>query len=207
MLDHHAFVCRVPTVSLDVVKAARSSFPLELETEYVLIDAFGINDVRTLTEKAFIRPINGKTLLLVVGVKMVTVEAQQALLKILEEPPASTSFLFVIPQTLHLLPTTLSRFLNHPFTEDVATVETFVEYSEFKKMSPADRMVLVAEKMTKKDTLWVEAIKCGLQHELRQSGSIKNTNNVATLYFVAEHLQTRGAGNKMLLEELAFSLV
>lgn len=206
MLTHHAFICYVPTVSLETTKAVRNSFLAELETEYILIDAFGINDVRTLTEKAFVKPKVGETLLLVVGLKSITVEAQQALLKILEEPPSSTAFLFVVPESLHLLPTTLSRFLKHPFTEDTKDLAQADKYTEFKKMTPAERIALITTKMTAKDTVWVEAIKFGLQSELKESGKVRMLNNVTTLYFIAEHLQTRGAGNKMLLEELAFSL-
>lgn len=206
MLTHHAFICRVPTLSLDVVKEVRNSFLPGLETDYISIDAFGIDDVRTLTEKAFVKPREGKTLLLVVSLKSITVEAQQALLKILEEPPSSTAFLFVVPESLHLLPTTLSRFLKHSFTSGVQGSAQFAEYEEFKKLSPSERIVLIGTKTTAKDNSWIEAIKLGLQQELTQSFKVQTMKQVATLYFVAEHLQTRGAGNKMLLEELAFSL-
>lgn len=206
MLTHHAYICSVPTLSLEVAKAVRSSFPPELETEYVSIDAFGIDDVRTLTEKAFIKPRDGEILFLVVSLKSITIEAQQALLKILEEPPRSTAFLFVVPQTLHLLPTTRSRFLNHPFSETLLVKDSFEEFKGFKNMTPAQRIVLIADKMASKDSAWVESIKFGLQAELGQSLQVKDCANISTLYFVAEHLQTRGAGNKMLLEELAFSL-
>lgn len=207
MLTHHAYICRVPTLNLTVAQEVRNFFSIDLETQYIMIDAFGINDVRTLTEKAFVKPQEGDTLLLVVALKSITVEAQQALLKILEEPPSTTAFLFVVPESLHLLPTTLSRFLEHPYSSLGESDTTHSAYQEFKKMSPAQRVTLIAEKTTAKDSAWIEAIKFGLQHELSTSTKVSSVNNIATLYFVAEHLQTRGAGNKMLLEELAFSLV
>ncbi len=206
MLEHHAYLCRTSAVDIAILKAIRASFAVEAETQFIHIDAFGIDDVRALTQKAFIKPGQGDTLLLVVGLKSITIESQQALLKILEEPPSSTVFLFVVPETLTLLPTTLSRFQEYQGAGAGEQGVTFLDYADFKKLSPAQRTILIAEKMTAKDALWVEAIKVGLQHDLKQQDNLQNKANLATLYFIAEHLQTRGAGNKMLLEELAFSL-
>ncbi len=205
MLTHHAFICRTPVFTDTHIRDIRASFPLSAETEYVTLEAFGIDDVRTLTEKAFVRPKEGKQLLLVVGLKTITVESQQALLKILEEPPSSTTFLFIVPKTLFLLPTLLSRFHEYEYPTEVVEKPN-QSFLNFKSLSPADRIVLITEKMAAKDTNWVEEIKIGLQSLLQEPKSGAKLQNVATLYFVAEHLQTRGAANKMLLEELALSL-
>ncbi len=205
MLDHHSFICRTSVVTDDRIKEVRATFPSTAETEYVTIEAFGIDDVRTLTEKAFVRPKIGSQLVLVVSLKSITVESQQALLKILEEPPASTIFLFIVPQTLYLLPTLLSRFHVHEsgIKEEEKPNQSFLD---FKSLSPADRIVLIGEKMEVKDTQWVEEVKFGLQSLLQEPKNVTKLKNVDTLYYVAEHLQTRGAGNKMLLEELALTL-
>lgn len=205
MLEHHAFICRTSVLTDEHIKEVRTSFPSSAETEYITIESFGIDDVRTLTEKAFVRPKIGEKLLLVVGLKSITVESQQALLKILEEPPVSTVFLFIVPKTLYLLPTLLSRF--HVHAHDIEEVAKANEsFKNFKSLSPADRVVLIGEKMTAKDTPWVEEIKFGIQSLLQEPKNVAKLKNVSTLYFVAEHLQTRGAANKMLLEELALSL-
>ena len=209
MFEHHSYICRVPAVTKQALTEVRNVFVGEstVETQYIYIEAFGIDDVRALIQTSFVKPTAGEVLLLVVGLKSITVESQQALLKILEEPPSTTVFLFVVPDTLTLLPTTLSRFQVFQGSTTLGVSGVHTDYEEFKKLSPAQRTVLIADKMTIKDTLWVEAIKIGLQHDLKQSGTVTTRQNLSTLYYVAENLQTRGAGNKMLLEELAFSLV
>ena len=206
MLDHHSFICRTSLLESEHIKKIRASFPSLAETEFITIEAFGIDDVRTLTEKAFVRPRVGEKLLLVVSLKSITVESQQALLKLLEEPPATTIFLFVVPKTLYVLPTLLSRFHVHESGVEELK-DSYESFLNFKSLSPADRVVLISEKMVDKDTAWVEEIKFGLQNLLQEPKNVSKLKNIATLYFVAEHLQTRGAANKMLLEELALSLV
>lgn len=72
--------------------------------------SFGIAQVRKIQEVLYLKPAKGKTKIVVIEkADTATNEAQNALLKILEEPPPST-FIFLIAKTLdRFLPTVLSR--------------------------------------------------------------------------------------------------
>lgn len=67
----------------------------------------GIDDIRKIQESAPYRPLHGRyTLYLIDEVHMLTKEAFNALLKILEEPPAHVVFLFATTEA-HKLPATI----------------------------------------------------------------------------------------------------
>src|SRR3989344_7961784 len=53
--------------------------------------AMGIEDVRNIQKKILLKPFKGKTKAVIIqAYENITTEAQNALLKILEEPPANT---------------------------------------------------------------------------------------------------------------------
>jgi len=70
----------------------------------------GIEDVRTIQEKIYLKPIKGKTKAIILkAYNGLTIEAQNALLKILEEPPNNTIIILMVESSQRLLPTVLSR--------------------------------------------------------------------------------------------------
>lgn len=72
--------------------------------------AMGIEDVRSIQKKILLKPFRGKTKAVVIQVyENITTEAQNALLKILEEPPANTIIVISIQKKEFLLPTIISR--------------------------------------------------------------------------------------------------
>ena len=72
--------------------------------------AMGIEDVRDLQKKLFLRPIKSPMKISVIDAENgLTTESQNALLKILEEPPQNTIIMILTPQKEMLLPTILSR--------------------------------------------------------------------------------------------------
>lgn len=72
--------------------------------------AIGIEDVRKLQKYLYLKPLRGENKALVVNAfRGITTESQNALLKILEEPPLS-SFIFLLVENINiLLPTIISR--------------------------------------------------------------------------------------------------
>lgn len=72
--------------------------------------AIGIEDVRNLQKKIFLKPIRSKTKAIVFdSYSGLTISAQNALLKLLEEPPANTIIYIISPNKELFLPTILSR--------------------------------------------------------------------------------------------------
>lgn len=70
----------------------------------------GIEDVRTIQKKILFRPFRGRTKVVVIeAYEGITIESQNALLKILEEPPNNTIIVINVAKIDLILPTILSR--------------------------------------------------------------------------------------------------
>ncbi|MBP6923960.1 MAG: hypothetical protein KBB78_00120 [Candidatus Pacebacteria bacterium] len=200
MNSHHAvlFSSEAPLIAtID----AYSAVPV---TDQYRTAQFGIDDVRTLIINAHRRP-DGETdtRTIIVATEFVTEEAQQALLKIIEEPPRSTMFVFIIPEGYSFLPTLESRF------ERVGTVSEIVDYkafASFKDASYGERMAQIEQATKQKDHIWQNAIKKGLIQYLKESAITLPKETLSELEYVTRLLLTRGASNKFLLEHLALVL-
>lgn len=72
--------------------------------------AVGIEDIRNIQKKIILKPFKSKTKAIIIeSYEGITTESQNALLKILEEPPANTIIIISISNKKLLLPTILSR--------------------------------------------------------------------------------------------------
>ena len=157
----------------------------------------GVDEARELKRVSHLRPQHSDVQTMVVSCDMVTHEAQNALLKLFEDPPEGTQFVLVIPPTLQLLPTLLSRLSGGVDVER----QTSPEWQEFLKAAHKDRLAQIDTWQKKKDADWLGAIQQGFVLWVVES-NYKSKN----LQLVAERLNTRGASNKMLLELLALEL-
>ncbi|MGB4076202.1 MAG: hypothetical protein WBK28_00665 [Minisyncoccia bacterium] len=79
-------------------------------------EAFSVEDARALSESAYQSGI-GAHRLLVVATRRIYHEAQNALLKLFEEPPQGVTLILVIPGAGDLIPTLRSRLLPLPKEE------------------------------------------------------------------------------------------
>lgn len=175
-----------------------------LEYDFVQL---GIDEVRTLVEDAYRRPSGtASQRLFVVRAGQLTNEAQQALLKLLEEPPQSSRFFFILPARVSLLPTLRSRFAEVGVSGSTVLLppsEVDV-WNEFLTASIPIRMSLLSSGVAEKDGDWLERFSVGFREYV---ATVPPTmRHRSTLAFVLSRLGTRGAANKMLLEELAFTI-
>jgi DNA polymerase III delta prime subunit len=175
----------------------------QVDQEIITINRkkFGIDDARELIDRANRRPQQTQTQCIVVKTEFVTHEAQNALLKLLEEPPLTTTLFFVVPRDTILLPTVASRFQEvHPDCEKRPAYSVF---SEFLLADYKDRLVLIEQVIKKKDHAWQQELKNGLRNYLTTTQDLSILREAS---FVLEHILTRGASNKLLLEHLALVL-
>lgn len=160
-----------------------------------------IGSVRKLIDQAYTQPLTpaGERAIVVVS-DQINIEAQNALLKVLEEPPSHTNFYFVISDHTRLLPTLRSRF--QIFAEsDIQNLEIV---KEFIQLPIAQRLTLVTEKTAAKDTLWQQSILSGIERLCLEK---KLSKQVATeVLFVKKYISGSGASPKMLLEHLALTI-
>ena len=105
-----------------ILAHAVNGFDYQLEDNYVDIIEIdgasnrGIDNIRELRDKAMIAPTNGKYKIYIIDeVHMLTKEAFNALLKILEEPPAHVIFIMATTDA-HKVPVTItSRAQSYSF--------------------------------------------------------------------------------------------
>ena len=196
MTSHHAVLL---SAELPLEFSPEVTSQVEYRQPQVTIDV-----VRTLIQAAYRRPADGETKqTILVATEFITEEAQQALLKIVEEPPASTKFVFVLPRGYTLLPTLESRFERRDSGEDVIDSSLF---QNFRKAPYAERLALIEESVKKKDHAWQANIKRGLVGHILAHHQTLEPVILSELEYVARTLLTRGASNKFLLEHLALTL-
>lgn len=197
---HHATVIQVPTTAcFDCTSLAISP-----DQHILMIPRFGIEDARSLLNQAYQRPVQDAEQQLTVITDFITLEAQNALLKVLEEPPASTVFLFVLPRDFTILPTLASRFYFNTEYGNGAVEVDVQNFDAFIKQPYSERLSAIEASVKKEDQAWQRSIKYGLIKYLATLPS--EHPSYQTIEYVARNLLTRGASNKMLLEQAALTL-
>lgn len=86
-------------------------FKTEANPDFLLLenDSFGIDDARNIIRWSLGKPLSGEIKVSFIISKTLTREAQNALLKVLEEPPLGTYFFIWLENLGGLLPTFVSR--------------------------------------------------------------------------------------------------
>jgi DNA polymerase III delta prime subunit len=198
MMTHHAVLYRVQNPEQFDLRG------VFVESELILhqYQSMGIDEVRHLLVEAYRRPA-GEFAVQIIAVKanFITEEAQHALLKVVEEPPTSTRFIFVLPVDLPLLPTLLSRLQQAEVHESAPEHDLF---SCFLNNNLNKRMKLIEKNGW--DSNWITEIKNGLIFYTGENRHRLSSSQLISLEYVARHLLTRGASNKFLLEHAALVL-
>lgn len=90
-------------------KIAREDKVHDFDFTTIEVDTLGIDDVRNFQKKAYLKPLKSLKKIVFLTANDLTLESQNALLKILEEPPDNTIIILHVPDKNLLLPTILSR--------------------------------------------------------------------------------------------------
>lgn len=171
------------------------------DVEHFVSAAFGIADARRLSLRAHRRAVSEERQFLI-AFDSITVEAQNALLKLFEEPPEGVVFHIVVPRREMLLPTLQSRLLV------VGTQMTQRESEHVFFTYPYDeRLREIAARTKAKDVAWCEAVANAAEHVARTlADAHERRRALSSVMLVRSYLGARGASAKMLLEELALAL-
>lgn len=204
-MTHHAYYIEGSLGEFDALKAELTPFVAEVH------ERFGIDEARKLVERASLK--NFKETIFLVGASSITTEAQQALLKLFEEPQEGTVFYLLVPHGV-LLPTLKSRMLEFAgggnISRSVATkVKSEGDYSRFLRLSQKDRSDFIT-KFLKDDEGVKERTRellDGLEAELyKKISDPKARAALGDISMVRDYLRDRSPSLKMLLEHLAVSL-
>jgi DNA polymerase III gamma/tau subunit len=200
-------------------------------------ETFTIDDARELKAKASMRPvtdynsandskstsnqIGGGKKIFVLTMNGITVEAQNALLKLLEEPPEYTHFFLVIPSA-HLLLLTVksrlsmmndSRFMlheaqigAHPDVELIESVKKFVASPKPKRLEQVKTLMdaISKEKKTKQDAIdFIDALEVAMYSN---GGAKKNIDALKAVELARKYMNDRSPSMKMLLEYVSLNI-
>lgn len=200
--SHHAqlfLVSDVRETPFDMAALSQMSEVTTLQT-----DTFSIGEVRKLIDTAYARPFEKETRTIVVRANAIGLEAQNALLKVLEEPPLTTRFILVLRQGCVVLPTVLSRVFTVPVSGQAAVVE-HTTFNNFMTAEYAERMTNIALATKNKDIQTLDAWYAGLADWLARATDIPAVVR-SRLLWCESMLTLNGASKKMLWEEIAFLL-
>lgn len=201
----------------------RESLKSELETKHKInisgnpdfiertYQTFTIDDARHIKALADSKPVNATgRKIFILEMAAITSEAQNALLKLLEEPGESTHFFLIIPSAHLLLPTVKSRL---SFLGSSGANAGRAEHDEevlkmardFIKAAKKDRFEMVKdladdiskEKKTKSDAIgFVNAV----ESLLYEGGVKKNMEALESIILIRTYINDRAPSMKMLLD-------
>lgn len=167
-------------------------------------ETFGIEEARNLNEWAIMRPVASNRKVALISASVLTAEAQNALLKLFEEPPQGTYFFIVLPNALTILETLLSRIRVVSFKREA---EDLKKFNSFLSDSIATRLSKVSPLIKSKDKEKVREVIRFLAEKINKEESQKKKHAMAEKMIQAErYIGVRGMSTKMILEYLALSL-
>lgn len=182
------------------------------------LPSVGVAQIRMFMKKLTLTPQNGSHVAGIIthGEKLTT-EAQQALLKTLEEPPARAYIIIGVPNQALLLATIISRCtcLNLPGVSSQHTAEEFHKYaaeiSTIIKASPGKQVAAISALGKTKDDLdrWIDTAIITLRRILLESRNPSDTDDTKKYAYLTHALMEtkkyqENNVNLMLLVEHAF---
>ena len=200
MPSHHALLYQGQSLSDTPIDTKRLRNETELEIVSLLVLSIGV--VRDLIATAYGKPFEKPTKTIVLEVGQIAPEAQQALLKLLEEPPVTTKFILVLPSFDNLLPTLRSRLYQPADTRDVVAVR-YAVFELFLTHTYSERIAQIADIAKAKDTSDFEALAAGLRWYLV---TMPVSPLITQLHEWILILGKRGTSKKMVWEDIALRL-
>jgi len=204
--DCKKFVFEILEKDLDFVSKGNPDF-MFLENE-----SFGIDDARNLENWAIGKPLGeGKKVFFIIT-RAITHEAQNALLKVFEEPPANTYFFVALENLGGILPTFISRVrvLNIPSDHLSASAPSEPKEnpaSKFLRSKINSKLSLIRSLSKKEDKSKMKELIKDLEniysHDFIQEASGANSENMKKILTAKIFASARGSSPKMLLEWLS----
>ena len=156
----------------------------------------------------------------IIATKYINREAEQTLLKIIEEPATNTHFFIIVPDSSVLLKTIISRVHVIKLKESVdVNLGLKKEVASFISSSPSDRINKIAEiiKNNKSEentgqlrfyaTLFINEIEKNIYEKFKKNTKDENLKFILNeLQKSRDYLSTPGAAVKMILEHISLIL-
>jgi len=197
---------------LDVKTSANPDF------YHIKTDSFKIEDARDLKSKNYEKSFSNGKKIFIISANNLLLEAQNALLKIFEEPIENTHFFVIIPSVDSLLKTLISRFYFISARQDLASEEQ-KKAEKFLKMNLKDRIDFIKELLAEEESeegedklekitssrskavVFLNTLETVLHKDLLSKKHFDNSFN--HIFKVREFLNQPGSSVKSLMESVA----
>lgn len=197
--QHHANLLIGPT------DWAFTRLPAEYRTQtqdvrHYEYEKLTIKDARMFIAEANLKAVEGDARVFVISAKNMLREAQNALLKLFEDPNPNTFFYLILPTADLLLPTLASRL-------SILEVHTGVKSNEifttFLSASYRGRLSFIDAKSKEQDHTWFEEIVRGLE---KHAAEAKERQVIEDALMLLRFAKMQGHSKKMLAEHIALTL-
>jgi len=218
---HHAYAIQgdKENVMPDLLKFLAEDFGVGIKNNpdfsYQEFETFTIDDGRDLQDRHNRRAIGDKKIFIIVT-RFITTEAQNALLKLFEEPTGNTHLFLVMPNTQVLLPTLRSRLVILNYKDDgrdqsASEKDATQLAKKFLVAKPAERIALLKNLIEEKDKAKAIDFVTALEHALAPELTLhaKTTNIAKSLEEILtakKYLHDRAPSIKLLLEHLSLTI-
>lgn len=178
-------------------------------------EALNVKDVKDIKEWHSNKGVSKSKKICILATKFINREAEQSLLKIIEEPGENTHFFIIIPNSSILLPTILSRVhvikINNESSIDIK--KEAIIFIKLSKKERVDKVAIYIKENKDEESsgalryfaiCFINELESIFYKEFKRD--IKNKDNqfiLEELQRVREYLSTPGASVKMILEHLA----
>lgn len=165
------------------------------DISYIKRDALTIDEVRDLSSRALQMPVVRDSMTFIVAADTINSQAQNALLKLTEDPPTHARFVFILPHSAPLFGTLRSRFR-------IIDINTTARVLDKNTQTVAIRMKEIARMTKDKDNAGMEELLRTAEASLRLNPQSRASKALIT---ARRYIETQGSSPKMLLEHLAIA--
>jgi len=204
----HAYVARGGAAALTEVLTLLEKEGRALGNPDLYVRAyarFGIDEARDLRERAAMRAVSGERRIFVIAASSITAEAQNALLKTFEEPPAGALFILLVPSPETLLPTLRSRMQSFDM-RGVAEADSPIPTEAFLSAAPERRIEMLKVLLDAEERdlggviAFLSALERGLALRVREREVV---DGLRAIYRARSFASDKGSLLKPLLEQAA----
>lgn len=172
-------------------------------------NTIGIGEVRKITAFLTTKPYSTANKVVVINsAHLLTPQAQNALLKTLEEPPTYGVIILEAKTEDSLLPTVVSRCKKIETTLDLKLLErnlTQTNFDKIKEMSVGEKLTY-AEELSKKDqeeiVTFLEECILSQREELLEAPSVIAAENIELLTQIKDDIEDTNVNTRLALERL-----
>lgn len=217
-LAHHAYVVAGEESEIlpDLLEIFESAlgFPTEGNPDFWRgsFDVFGVLDGRELKAMQAGFPVAHDKRIFVLSARVFTEQAQNALLKVFEDPTAGVHFFLITPNTQLLLPTLRSRLYElAPSARSEISPATRKTAVDFLKMGKAERLAFTEKIAKEKDkagaTLFLSVLEQILEDRLTDASCREKTAvSLREISMGKKYLSRNGASIKIILDHIALAI-